>query len=404
MNTQLFIPKRCKVGFNLREDCYTKKLGYVIAQDGKKWRKENSWESWRQKEDQCKSRIYDYSTKQYIGSEEKFGEEVRPIEFDNIPTSGFVLNKKVGGYKSDWNMRQTYARVYDPRGFEFEINIVNLLYILENCNCMRGKGLEGEFIYAWDGKDLVLLPCASWEYEKANTFTKLQSNKVSIKEMIPGCSYKTKKEEDLVYVGRYMWYESDWYKNKGRTGKKYHIFYNPKKKYDWHNDFITKTDLSFLASKNSDEPVANFAEIVDKLNQKPEIVDILNFELVPAELILETTDTDYYGPKLKKTTFFKKDGNIITQYDISLKTDYVYNKEQKREYKIKGYTIETGNKIDISNKEIQRKENDYTLRYYNHNRLEKFSQKEDLQIMGLCDLFITLQNGKKIQINSLQEI
>jgi hypothetical protein len=47
MKTQLLIPSKIKVGFNLRPDTYTGKLGYVIMFDGKKWRKETSWEGWR---------------------------------------------------------------------------------------------------------------------------------------------------------------------------------------------------------------------------------------------------------------------------------------------------------------------------------------------------------------------
>lgn len=48
MNTQLFIAEKVKVGFNKRTDTYTGKLGYVIGFDGKKWRKEPSWEGWRE--------------------------------------------------------------------------------------------------------------------------------------------------------------------------------------------------------------------------------------------------------------------------------------------------------------------------------------------------------------------
>jgi hypothetical protein len=50
------------------------------------------------------------------------------------------------------------VRVYDPRNFEFEISVANLLYILEETSSLKGKGLEGEFVYAWEGKELVLLP------------------------------------------------------------------------------------------------------------------------------------------------------------------------------------------------------------------------------------------------------
>jgi hypothetical protein len=71
-----------------------------------------------------------------IGNTSK-NKEIIPVEYTNEPLDGFVLNKKVGGYKSDWNFRQAYCRVYDPRGFEFEITIPNLLYILENANSIK---------------------------------------------------------------------------------------------------------------------------------------------------------------------------------------------------------------------------------------------------------------------------
>jgi hypothetical protein len=47
MNSKLFIAEKVKVGFNPRTDTYSGKLGYVIGFDGKKWRKEPSWEGWR---------------------------------------------------------------------------------------------------------------------------------------------------------------------------------------------------------------------------------------------------------------------------------------------------------------------------------------------------------------------
>ena len=108
MKTNIFIPKKIKVGFQTRNDTYTKKLAYVIYYDqSNKLRKETSWNSWRDK-------------------------NIEPEDYDNEPISGFVLNKKVGGVEeSYYDVRKTYVRVFDPRGFEFEITIPNLLYILE---------------------------------------------------------------------------------------------------------------------------------------------------------------------------------------------------------------------------------------------------------------------------------
>lgn len=182
----IFIPQKLKVGFQERKDTYTGKLAYVIYYDQTgKLRKEASWNSWRDN-------------------------DIEPIEIENKPTSGFVLNKKVGGYQSYYNMRQTYVRVYDPRDFEFEISIPNLLYILENTNSIKGKGLEDEFVYGWNGTDLILIPTSAPEYkehmEKAN---KLFSNaSLKAKDMEVGYTYYDLNNVGYVYMGRHMQYKT----------------------------------------------------------------------------------------------------------------------------------------------------------------------------------------------------
>lgn len=185
MNNNIFIPKRINVGFQNRSDTYTKKLAYVIYFDEKdKLRKEASWQSWR---------------------DEKIPNE----EYNNIPTQGFVLNKKVGDYCSDWNHRQAYVRVYDPRNFEFEITIENLLYILENTSSIKGKGLEGEFIYGWDKKDLILIPVSSPDYQEFEKYSNiLQNNEtIKVKDLIIGATYKTKENEEWIYMGKHTCYD-----------------------------------------------------------------------------------------------------------------------------------------------------------------------------------------------------
>ena len=105
-NERLNIPKQLKVGYQKRCDTYSEKLAYVTYINKKgEIAKQISWDGWRDK-------------------------EITPDDFENVPTEGFVLNKRAGGYKSGWNFRQTKCRVWDPRGFEIEISIENLLYIL----------------------------------------------------------------------------------------------------------------------------------------------------------------------------------------------------------------------------------------------------------------------------------
>lgn len=184
MNTNIFVPKRLNVGFQNRNDTYTGKLAYVIYYDQKgKLRKEPSWNSWRDK-------------------------NIQNVEFDNEPTEGFVLNKKVGGTRYSWNPRQTYTRIYDPRGFEFEITIPNLLWILENCNCIRGKGLEGEFVYGWDGTELVLVPVDSPDYKEIQERNRVihSDEFLKAKDLVVGAEYRSLDGGRYVYMGKHEAY------------------------------------------------------------------------------------------------------------------------------------------------------------------------------------------------------
>lgn len=179
--SQLIIPDKLKVGFQERDDTYTKKLAYVVWYDNKGvLRKETSWQSWRNK-------------------------KINPLDIDNVPTEGFVLNKGVGGVRQSYgyNARNEYVRVYDPRDFEFEISVSNLLMILRDCDCSKGKGLEGNFVYAWNKNNLILLPVNSQEYKESKEFTGLQIKNVSAKSLVAGYSYLTKKQDNLIYLGKF---------------------------------------------------------------------------------------------------------------------------------------------------------------------------------------------------------
>ena len=193
MNTNIFVPKKINVGFQNRKDTYTGKLAYVIYFDERgKLRKETSWNGWR---------------------DENIPNEI----YDNEPTQGFVLNKKVGGVEEcwGWDPRKTYTRVYDPRGFEFEITIPNLLWILENANCIKGKGLEGQFVYGWDGKELLLVPVNSPDYKEIERKNKIFHNNdfIKAKDLKVGATYLSKTDDTFVYMGRFDYYTQGYWIN-----------------------------------------------------------------------------------------------------------------------------------------------------------------------------------------------
>lgn len=247
---QLFIPDKIKIGFQNREDTYTKKLAYVIYYDLKGvLRKETSWNSWRDK-------------------------KITPLDFTNEPTEGFVLNRGGGGGRG-WHHRNEFIRVYDPRDFEFEISVENLLFILKECNCSRGKGLEGKFVYAWEGTSLVLLPASSEDYKVSKGFTQLQGKSVSSKDLILGATYLTKKQEPLIYLGRFGYYfcieegTNGYFPEKPIDSEKRHVFWD-KDAHQWKEDkgdFLCIKHLKRISTVECETPSPEYADLVDKYNK-----------------------------------------------------------------------------------------------------------------------------------------
>jgi hypothetical protein len=256
MKTNIFIPNKINVGYQERSGTYTGKLAYVIYWDAKgKLRKETSWNSWRNK-------------------------EIDNTEFENVPTEGFVLNKKVGGGNDGWNSRNTYARVYDPRGFEFEISIENLLYLLENTSCIKGKGIEGELVYGWDGKELVLIPVESVDYKEISSYSTNLKDKPNLKgkDLTIGGTYLSKGNEEVVYMGRFDYadYADSYYVEKGdkisKKNKKY-FFMSVLEKTNWRGE-ICNLEAYITIGKNILEEItsdchADYARLHTSLEGNP---------------------------------------------------------------------------------------------------------------------------------------
>ena len=262
MKDTLFIPQILNVGYQNRTDTYTGKLAYIVYTDQKGViRKETSWQHW------C---------------DEKIDKDV----FKNEATSGFVLNRDVGGVRQSygWDARLEKVRVYDPRGFEFEIGIPNLLFILQECSAIKGKGLEGEFVYAWDGPSLVLLPVTSQEYQESVKFTTLQSEHVKKKELREGFSYLTKDKKNVVYLGEHIWYGTPSAYHWKEMGKKKLVFallngedrgkryYEDKGLHKMESDYLVITDPKKIARCTSTSSLPLYPEIYETLTKETPFV------------------------------------------------------------------------------------------------------------------------------------
>jgi hypothetical protein len=311
VSTKMMIPKSITVGYQKRDDTYTGKLAYVIYTDEKGvLRKEKSWQSWRN---------------------EKLGKD----QFDNEPRTGFVLNKKVGGTKYSWNTRNTYVRVFDPHGFEFEIQVPNLLFILQETSCIQGKGLEGEFVYAWHGTELVLLPTCSAEYRECAKFTKAQSSKVTKADMVEGCTYTMKDMTEVMYLGRHDYCEKHYSDDYRPLGPR-HVFVRVNK--EKHQDaYIPQTGFDKLAARTSTEASPLYADAYDKFKRSRHCDKIVEVKLAKASLNANTPWGSCFILK-------EADKHILVTVRPVRTGFYSYN-NNKETY---SYTFVRGGEVDLS--------------------------------------------------------
>lgn len=254
---QLIIPPKIRAGFRERNDTYKQVLGFVVRLNEKGEQTNlKAWEGWRDK-------------------------KMPPKDFANEPTEGFVLNKGVGGARRSygWNARVEKVRVHDPRGWEIEIDVDNLLNILKECDCSKGKGLEGKFVYAWNKQSLVLLPVGCLDYENSKKFTELQGTGVGVRELVVGTTYTTKKQQDLTYLGRFDYYFMVEFRNNYNfSGGTRQYILEPRKKDEakgvvkrfvfWDGtNFVFMKEVKSLSIQKSDAQHPDFADLIDKYNK-----------------------------------------------------------------------------------------------------------------------------------------
>lgn len=365
----MMIPQIINVGYQKRADTYTGRLAYVTYTDEKGvLRKEYSWKNW------CNN-------------------DIKKDEFSNEPIEGFVLNKKVGDYKYDWNGRKAWCRIYDPRGFELEITVDNLLFILEECTSIKGKGLEGKFVYAWHGKNLILLPITADEYIKSKEFTNYKTCKVNRNEMVQGCQYLTKKMETVIYVGRYSWfnyaynYNCSYYEIEN-IGKK-HIFYD----YDKPEEFFYMNGFTGLAKKLSDDVVNDFAIIYEKFfNSKYGT----GFDKVVVKKV-DNVDLNFKYYREKRKLFYS-DGEKV-------KIIGVRKHDKDFEHVVITYIGEVGLNekkcVSIINKRLTEQDSNRFVFRSNDDTLEMKNcilKEELLKKYDFCDVFLSNKAGQLFRI------
>jgi hypothetical protein len=384
MNSKLTIPKKIRVGFVKRNDTYTGKLAYVVYVDSKGvLRKEKSWEGWRDK-------------------------SISPIDYDNVPKDGFVLNKDAGGARRSygWDTRIEKVRVYDRDGFEFEISIPNLLFILQECSAIKGKGLEGEFVYAWSGTELVLLPVSCSEYKSSVVHCEIQDQKVTAKDVVVGCTYLNKDQEPVMYLGKELWYEEKWVDHGYKmVGKKKHIFVKTNSidktngyRY-WVQDGFVK-----LAARTSDTASPDFAAAYEALKKTK--YNSTAVKLFTKDVTGNGDNSGYYfGSYDERRSYCVPEDGIYYMVNLNEHTPYQYDSVTNKKI-AGGWDIVYHSVIELVDGEFktkylnQREDPTYTGFYGSYNRNRYIIDKESkLAVSNVVakqivkELWVECENG-----------
>ena len=206
----IFLPQTLKCGFNLRfveNDRYER---YEDDENGK-WKKVLPQDT---NEPSYKVAFVSYyDEKGKFRHETSFNnwvsQDIPTEEHKNVPTKGFKIFKQAN--RHSWNRfcsyRNVSVEIQDPRGWVFEISHDNLAWIIDNCLINKGD-IEGEFVYGWNGKDRVLIPCASDTYKELARRSEKIINKgyIAPSELKPWHVYKTKRGELFAFIGRFDYY------------------------------------------------------------------------------------------------------------------------------------------------------------------------------------------------------
>jgi hypothetical protein len=375
MDHKLYIPKTIRIGFQKREDTFTKKLAYVIYFDDKNvLRKETSWEGWRDK-------------------------KIPFIDYENKPTNGFVLNKGLQRDNYHFGSGRSVIRIHDPREFEFEITVDNLVGLLMNYD-MSKKDIQGECVFAWSGKDLVLLPVNSVEYQSSQQFTEKQAKKLSTKELVKGRLYSQKKnDKPLRYLGYFEWFELAGYgydiNSTFRAKGKKHIFYD--EKYNF-----------------SIPGISTFAECIDESIDYNYPTAYEKFEKSEHSSILDTIEEVTPVKKNKGSRdYYTLYRNFGTNKVECLWLNYYHGTDTTYDGKS---DVRTSHSLYIYNKIGNRYEQEHSSSYhYNRhsesqkllikeffeNKPGKFTESEFVQKaaeLGFKEIYLTKKDGVKVRI------
>lgn len=133
-----------------------------------------------------------YNAEEYRSTRSQAQAIYKPIVFDNVPTSGFQIEKVVSRYRTD----NKVFRMIDPRGFVFDIAASNLAELIEICDISKGA-IQTPCVYGRVQGINWLTAITHPQYTDDSLFAPVEG------PLVPGEWYMDSNRRVRKFLGRY---------------------------------------------------------------------------------------------------------------------------------------------------------------------------------------------------------
>ena len=291
--------------------------------------------------------------------------------YDNVPNEprlGFRITQAISRGGS-WSGGNKVVRIEDPRGFELEISVDNLVKIMSMTTFVSGECQEA-CVWGRQGSNNILLPETSKPYKEARKVTDYRNKAtISLRDVNFGDTVELKKTENFngltgKYMGAYYAYSlQPLYKSKefSETGYQYY----PSTKVDYtfikfHKRYIFEKDGKYFGVSNC------------KIHK---IIETVDTPVVRTDLSSENYEDLSYG---RIGTVIALTTNKVSAAEIALTAEFVQTNKVDETNSINYGKASIWAKDPKSNNMMRFKRTYYDPYYHTTNEYESEVERKKL--------------------------
>ena len=130
--------------------------------------------------------------------------KIPTMEIINTPRTEYRIFGSTQRSRDWYGSGRNMVYIEHPDGFVFEISVENLVGIHAHMDTIEGE-FKGELILSKSGKNLILVPKNSSDYDEVFKNTMMKKTKaLSSKTINPGTKFLTKTNETYIYLGKHL--------------------------------------------------------------------------------------------------------------------------------------------------------------------------------------------------------